>query len=98
MRDAGICQFPDIGSGLPSSPNVHELLDRILRLTSGRLAVTGWLAVGGRLAVTRCRCLQGGWLLPRPVRGTVAEEPDDHENRHDEHVEEDQVVPAPEEE
>ena len=82
----------------------HLLLDGTLRLTSGRLAVTrrlavtGRLAVGGRLAITRCRCLQGGWLLPRPVRGSVTEEPDDHENRHDEHIEEDQVVPAPEEE
>ena len=25
LRDAGIRQFIDIGSGLPSSPNVHEI-------------------------------------------------------------------------
>ena len=25
LRDAGIRQFLDIGSGLPSSPNVHEI-------------------------------------------------------------------------
>jgi S-adenosyl methyltransferase len=25
LRDAGIRQFLDVGSGLPSSPNVHEI-------------------------------------------------------------------------
>src|SRR5207247_1161703 len=68
------------------------LLPRVRRLTFGRLAIAGWLAV------TRRRSLEGSCLLPRPERREIAEESGDHEDRKYEGVEEDQVVPAREEE
>src|SRR5262249_42155800 len=68
------------------------LLLRVRRLTPGRLTIAGWLAV------TRRRSLEGSCLLPRPERRAIAEEPGDHEDRKYERVEEDEVVPALEEE
>src|SRR5215469_4305843 len=61
------------------------------------LSVPGRLPVPGRLAKTRRRTLEGACLQPRPSRGPIAEELDDHENRQDERVEKDNDVSAPEE-
>jgi hypothetical protein len=65
-------------------------LAAVRRLTeSGRLTEVRWLAKSWRLALEK---------LPLSTSGAIPEEPRDDQQRQDEHVKEDQVVPAPEEE
>jgi hypothetical protein len=68
-------------------------------LTSG--LIVSWLVKAERLTVTRVLAVSGerwrlkaGCLLPRLARRSIAEELDDHENRKDEHIVKERVVPA----
>ncbi len=42
LRDAGIRQFIDIGSGLPSSPNVHEIARTSMRSPRRATPARAW--------------------------------------------------------